>query len=320
MRAVLLALLLAGAQSQAPGPNYDVPLHGKGSYVQTSDGRLYYEKEGSGPAVILVPGGPGNSHAAFHPWFSQLAKTHTVIYFDNIGRGRSDRLKELSRYTVRRDAEDIEALRKALGLDQIALIGHSYGGLPAMAYALANPQRVSHLVMSSSLHNEAAWQANIDSSNYNVSRLYPDVWTKLIEMRRKGVISSAREYQDFYAPPTQELYWYDNENETKRFRSGDPVDANNSDIYAAMIGRDPEWKVGGTLKGYNPSSAMRRMRTPTLIITGRADRVALPSVAVEMQRLIPGSRLEYFEKSGHRPFLEETDRYFELVGKFLAPR
>src|SRR4051794_38907193 len=66
----------------------DVPIHGNGDYVASPDGRIYYEREGEGPPIVLVAGGPGGSHASFHPWFSRLADAHTVIYFDNIGRGR----------------------------------------------------------------------------------------------------------------------------------------------------------------------------------------------------------------------------------------
>ena len=316
MLKTMLSILMVLSQT-SPAPNYQVPIHGKGSHIETPDGRLYYEKEGSGPAVFVVAGGPGSSHVSFHPWFSRLAASHTVVYFDNIGRGRSDRLKDASRYTVRRDAEDIEALRKALGFESISLIGHSYGGYPAMAYALAFPQRVTKLVLSDTLFNDASWQVNIDSVNYNTQTLFPDVWAKLMEMRRKGMLSSVDEYQDLYGTATRDFYWYDVANASKMFRSGDSADGFNSEIYFGMIGSDPEWKVGGTMKGYDPSKAMRQMKTPTLIIVGRADRVAPPSISAQIRDLIPNSRLEYFDKSGHRPWVEEPDRYFQIVGNFL---
>ena len=148
-------------------------LHGHGRYVPTPDGRLYYESEGKGSPVVLVAGGPGGSHASFHPWFSRLAAEHTVIYFDNIGRGRSDRLKNPKRYTVERDADDIEALRKALGYRKISVLGHSYGGMPALAYALKYPTHCARLVLSDTLDSADAWQQNIDSCNFNSSTRFP---------------------------------------------------------------------------------------------------------------------------------------------------
>lgn len=297
--------------------NVDVEIHAKGEHIETPDGRVYYELEGTGPAVFLVAGGPGGSHASFHPWFSRLSVDHTVVYFDNVGRGRSDRLKERAAYTVPRDAEDIEALRQALGFETISIIGHSYGGYPALAYTLKYPERVSRLVLSDTLHSETAWQQNIDSANWNASHLYPEIWEQLLAMRQGGMLTSADSYQDTYGSAIGNIYWYDPSNQQKMFRSGDPVDGFNVDVYTSVIGDDPEWLVGGSMKGYDPSRAMQRMTTPTLICVGRFDRVALPAVALEMNRLIPDSRLVVFEESGHRPWVEEPERYFEVVGEFL---
>src|SRR5947209_4351442 len=118
MKAVLIgvcALLSVPAFSQEfrPGeavPNYDVPIHNHGQFAPGRDGKIYYEKEGKGPVVIIIAGGPGGDHSSFHPFFSLLAKDHTVVYFDNIGRGKSDALKDPNGYTVERDAEDVEDL------------------------------------------------------------------------------------------------------------------------------------------------------------------------------------------------------------------
>lgn len=329
----LLCVFLAApvaAQTSAPPtllaspavPNYDVPIHGHGQYVRTPQGRIYYEKEGQGSPVILVAGGPGGSHASFHPWFSRLAAEHTVIYFDNLGRGRSDRLKDPKQYTVERDADDIESLRRALGYDKISVIGHSYGGMPAMAYALKYPDHISHLVLSDTLHSAQGFQENIDACNYEAALRFPEIWAKLTAMHRQGVKTGTHDYEDLYGTTTDDLYWYNPENAAKLYRSGDPADRMNFDVYLAMIGDDPEWKVGGTMKGYDPRPRMKTLTVPTLICVGRFDRVASPKIAREMAQCLPPAttRLVIFEHSGHRPWLEETDRYFTVVGNFLDDR
>lgn len=321
MKRILTLCVFAAAVSacaQDPKPNYEVPIHGHGKTVDTPSGKVYYEKEGAGPPVFIVAGGPGGGHASFHPWFSRLAKDHTVVYVDNIGRGRSDRLKDPAGYTVPRDADDLEAVRKSLGVDRISLIGHSYGGMPALAYALEYPQHTSRLVLSDTIYSEKSFQANIDNANANARNQYSETWAKLMEMRRNGTKSSTEEYEDLYGGTTMDVYWFDLSNEEKMFHSGDPADGFNPEVYAAMLGDDAEWKVGGTMKGYDPSKRMRKMTTPTLICVGRYDRISLPRVAAEMQALIPGARLETFERSGHRPWVEETDRYFAVVDGFLA--
>ena len=316
----LSGLVMIGcASAQTPQPTSDVSIHGHGQFVATPMGRLYYEREGQGPPVVLVAGGPGGSHASFHPWFSRLAGTHTVIYFDNIGRGRSDRLPASRQYTVERDAEDIENLRRALGFETITVLGHSYGGMPALAYALRYPSHTDHLILSDTLLDAKGWQENIDSANFNARTRFPEIWDTLMALRRHGVKTGTDAYEKLYGDATDDLYWYNPENAAKIHHSGDKADALNFGIYRAMIGDDPEWKVGGTLKGYDPRPRMKTLTVPTLICVGRFDRVAQPLSAEEIKGALPpqSSHLVFFERSGHRPWLEETDLYFKTVTDFL---
>ena len=103
------------------------------------------------------------------------------------------------------------------------------------------------------------------------------------------------------------------------FRSGDKVDGLNNAIYFAMVGDDPEWRVGGTMKGYDPRPKMKNLTVPTLICVGRFDRVALPEIAQEIKDDLPAhsSQLAVFEHSGHYPWIEESGRYFDTVLAFL---
>ena len=309
----------AWAQSPATTPNDNVPLHGHGQYITTPQGRLYYETEGQGPAVILVAGGPGGSHASFHPWFSRMAAHHRVIYFDNLGRGRSDRLADARKYTVERDADDVEALRAALKLDTITVLGHSYGGMPALAYALKYPRHIDHLILSDTILGARGFQQNIDNCNREAATRFPEIWQKLTAMRAQGIKTGTAAYEDLYGSATDDLYWYNPDNAAKMYHSGDKADGLNFAVYLAMIGDDPEWTVGGTMKGYDPRPQMKTLTVPTLICVGRFDRVALPEIAQEIKAALPpqSSRLVVFERSGHRPWVEETDRYFETVSAFL---
>ncbi|MBL4620477.1 MAG: alpha/beta fold hydrolase [Marinicaulis sp.] len=295
-------------------------LHGAGEYIETIHGKLYYETEGSGPVVMLVAGGPGSGHASFHPWFSRLADDHTVIYFDNIGRGRSDRLVDNSMYTVERDAEDIEALRKALGIEQFALIGHSYGGMPALAYAAKYSNRLTRLVLSDTIHSGEGWQQNIDSANNIARNQFPEVWRSLMEMREQGVLSSADAYANPYGGALGDLYWHDFGKRKLLFRSGQPEDAFNGDVYFAILGDDPEWKVGGPMATFDPRQKLAEIDTKVLIAVGRYDRVATPKIAFELFDVFDADNAEIvvFENSAHRPWIEESDVYFERIGEFLA--
>jgi proline iminopeptidase len=105
--------------------------HPAGAYAQVNGAKLWYETEGQGEPLVLVAGGPGESHKEFDPFFSRLADRFQVIYFDPLGVGQSGRAKSRSEYTFAREVEDLEGLRKALGLSQINLLGHSFGGMVA---------------------------------------------------------------------------------------------------------------------------------------------------------------------------------------------
>jgi proline iminopeptidase len=298
-----------------------IEIHGKGQFAPSKFGKIYYETEGSGSPVFLIAGGPGSSHTSFHPWFSRLAAEHTVVYLDNIGRGRSDRLEpqRSSEYTVERDAEDIEALRVALGYERISVIGHSYGGMPALAYALKYPQHVSRLVLSDTLLNAQSWQQNIDSVNFTARNQFPEIWEQLMQLRTRGVKSSADEYGELYGKTELDIYWRDPDMESKLYQSGDKADASNSDVYLSFIGDDPEWQVGGSMKRYDPRSRMQSLTVPTLVCVGRYDRVGTPKIASEIKAALPAasSKLLVFERSGHRPWVEETDAYFSALKDFL---
>src|SRR5271155_1774375 len=88
--------------------------HPSGSYAQVNGARLWYETEGQGEPLILIAGGPGDSHAVFHPFFSRLADSRRVVYFDAFGVGKSSRARSKKEYSFARDVEDLEGLRKAL--------------------------------------------------------------------------------------------------------------------------------------------------------------------------------------------------------------
>ncbi len=313
-----LAIAMVVQSQRSTQSGYDVTYHAKGQTIDTPDGKLYYEKTGNGPVVIMVAGGPGGSHVSFHGFFEKLAEKYTLVMFDNIGRGRSDRLKDPKKYTVWRDADDIEALRKHLGVDKVSLIGHSYGGMPAIAYSVRYGPHLERAVLSDTLHSNNAWQQNIDSCNHNAANQYAEIWAQILELRKKGILSAAEEYGELYGQCVAGLYWYNDANASKMFRSSDPKDGGNGEVYVAMIGEDPEWIVGGTMKKFDPRKKMKSATMPILVCNGRHDRVCTPKVASEISKLYPNATLKFFEKSGHRPWVEETEDYFESVLAFLG--
>jgi proline iminopeptidase len=110
---------------------------------------IYYKSLGTGEPLVVLHGGPGASHDYFLPYLLPLARTHRLIFIDERGSGRSQRLEDASLYTVEAMVEDIEDVRVALNLGKISLLGHSCGGVLAQAYALKYQQNLSHLILNS---------------------------------------------------------------------------------------------------------------------------------------------------------------------------
>src|ERR1700691_75198 len=104
-------------------------------YVDANGVLIYYVEFGKGAPLMVLHGGPGADHTYFLPWLLPLARTHRLIFIDERGSGQSERLQDVSKYTIENMADDVEAVRVALGLGKIDLLGHSCGGVLAEAYA-----------------------------------------------------------------------------------------------------------------------------------------------------------------------------------------
>ena len=289
--------------------------------VETPHGRVYVECEGdlARGAVVLAAGGPGAGHDHYHPWFSRLAAVSAVVYFDYSGCGRSDRLPDGREYSIELFADNLDAVRLHLGLDAIDLIGLSFGGFPAVVYALRQPPAVRRLVLSNAQVSAVGWQrTNIDGVNAELRRLFPEAWRRICLLREQGVSSLDPAYQELVAQVLPDLEWVDPWDHPPLSGEGGFEEA----VYRSVVGPDPEWEVEGTLRGYDPLPRLRGIQAPTLVLTGRYDRLTPPAVADEIHEALGAGRrsLHVFERSAHRPWVEQPDEYFDVVGGFLAGR
>jgi pimeloyl-ACP methyl ester carboxylesterase len=115
--------------------------------IDVGGAELYVEVEGQGTPLVLINGGPGGTHHYFHPWFSRAKRYARVVYYDQRGCGLSDFAPGEAGYSVEQAVEDLEAVRQALGIEQWAVLGYSYGGFLAQLYTVLHPERVSGLVL-----------------------------------------------------------------------------------------------------------------------------------------------------------------------------
>jgi proline iminopeptidase len=187
-----------------------------GKYVNVNGARLWVVTVGKGHPLFIIPGGPGGAHISYRR-FDSLASNHLLVYFDGFGRGKSDTAKEVKEYTLERDIEDLEGLRKALNFKIIDVLGHSYGGLVAQGYALKYAANVSHLVLANSFHSFLMWQENDDNTNREFKTNYPEAWDSLMKIRTMGYVSCDTIHQRIYGRlPYGFMYAYNPENFRKK--------------------------------------------------------------------------------------------------------
>jgi proline iminopeptidase len=290
--------------------------HTDGKYYTVNGAKLWTVSFGKGDPLFFIAGGPGGTHYGLRS-FDSLSTTNTLVYYDGVGRGKSDTAKSVSDYTLERDIDDLEGLRKAMGFERISILGHSYGGLVAQGYAIKYSNKVKHLIIANSFHSFVMWQANDDNSNHEIKTNYPEVWSELMKVREQGAISSDAIHQEIYGRvPYGFLYAY-NPDKFKA-RGGKPYpNSFNARLYYQMVGKDGDFIVGSDIGNFDFRKQLKDLKMPILIIGGRYDRVAVPSMMIKYKDYCPQAKYMMFENSGHNPQVEQASEEFALIREFL---
>lgn len=303
---LLCCLWVKPAQALSPAP---LP---EGASVTVNGEKLWYWTEGSGEPLLLVEGGPGAS-GYLDPFFHELTDTFTVIHFRGLGRGKSARPAKATDYSFERDIADLEGFRQALGLGQVNLLGHSYGGMLVTGYALQHPQGVKRLIIANGLYSGEMWQAGTEHVNVSIRDLCPEIWEQLMALRARGIRSSAPEHLKLISQVPEALLYIANVTNTGKT----PVEI-NPDVYFGIGGDDVDFQVGGSIAALDFRARLRELAMPVLITASRFDRVVLPRYTLQYPRLAPQAEFVMFEQSGHALYLEEHEKFSRTVRAFLT--
>ena len=268
------------------------------------------EEPGKLPLLILH-GGPGASHDYLEPLEAMAQAGRRVIFYDQLGGGNSDHPHDPSMWTVDLFLEELGAVREALALDRLHLLGQSWGGMLAMEYALTRPDGLASLTVADSPASMLQW---VSEANRLRAQLPPEVQQTLVRHEQQGTTDS-QEYQDamlaFYRRHVCRIDpWPDCV--TRTFESL----ARYPEVYNVMNGPS-EFHVIGTLKTWDITGRLAEIAVPTLLLSGRHDE-ATPMIVETIHHRIPGSEWVIFEESSHMPHVEETERYLQVLSEFLA--
>jgi proline iminopeptidase len=270
---------------------------------------------GEGSPVVVVHGGPDFDHEYLLPEMDRLADGCRLVYYDQRGRGRSDAGQAPAQITMRSEVEDLDAVRRALRLASVAVLGHSWGGLVAMEYALAFPERVSHLILM------------------NTAPASPEDARTLRTSLRAG--RSAEQNQAMVALAADPRYQAgDIDADTAYYRIHFAAALHRAELLDDVVGRlrrgvtsegivgaraieDRLYEQTWASAGYDLLTRLQHLDVPTLVIHGDVDLVPV-ELARHIANAIPDARLAVLRDCGHFSYLEQPERTGRLVAEFLA--
>jgi proline-specific peptidase len=264
--------------------------------------------EPTGAPLLCLHGGPGSTHLGFEALVA-LADERDVVVYDQLGCGKSSQPSDPSLWTVELFVAEVEAVRGALGLDRVHLLGHSWGGMLALEVALTQPSGLASLVLSSTLSSSRLWASEAQRLR---AELPEDVRAVLEAHEAAGTVDdlayelAVRAYLDRHLCRLDP--WPDVVETLLR--------ETREEVYTTMWGSN-EMVPTGTLANWDVTPRLGEIHVPTLVLCGRYDE-ATPHQAEAIATGIPNAQLVVFEESAHMSLVEEPERYVAVVRDFLA--
>lgn len=281
--------------------------------ISVPGGKVWWRRFGKGKAktpLLLLHGGPGAGHDYLLP-MQALADDRPVIFYDQLGCGRSDAPEDASLYTFERFVTEVDAVRAALGLDRIVLYGQSWGGMLAIEYMVTgHGQGVEKLVLAGAL-------ASIPQASVGINRLVdnlPNGVGKKIRALEAAGKQNTPEYEQLVG------VFYDTH--VCRLKTKPPefnatiANLTKSPAYRIMNGPN-EFTIVGTIKDWERRADLGKIKTPTLLTTGEFDEVTIECQET-LHTGIAGSRLEVMPACSHLTMLEQPEAYNAIIRRFIT--
>jgi proline iminopeptidase len=279
-------------------------------FIEVTGGNVWYQKHDSNTdkaPVIVLHGGPGSSHYSLQG-LRILAEERPVIFYDQLGCGKSDRPTDSTLWNLDRFVKELGQIREALSLKEFHILGHSWGTTLAAAYYLSKPEGVKSIIFSSPCLSAPLWA---EDQERNRKLLPLEVQQTLRDCEENGTTDS-KAYKD--ATKVFNKHFVCRLDPFPEFlKKG--ADYKNPEVYNIMWGPS-EFHVTGNLKNFDCTAQLKDFKIPTLYTCGRHDE-ATPESTEYFSSLTPDGKFHVFEQSAHMPYLEEPEEYVKVIGDFL---
>ncbi|WP_099159628.1 alpha/beta fold hydrolase [Virgibacillus ndiopensis] len=281
-------------------------------YAAVNQTKLFFDVNGDGvtirdgdiiqkPVMFVLHGGPGGSHLNFKPHLDTLTEQVQLVYVDQRGCGYSEE-GDPETYTLEQNVADIDALREYLGLEKIWILGHSYGGMVAMQYALQYQEKLSGLVLcttSSSYRFIEKAKAFVEENGNEEQKKYAyKLWD--------GDFQSEEELQEYYHV-MDSLY---------AITSAKPSSKKKAKVKRSYQALNQGF--GGFLRSFDITDQLKNIKVPTLILAGRYDWITPVSENEVIHQEISNSSFHVLENSSHSLFVDQNEESLSLIGEFLG--
>jgi proline iminopeptidase len=286
------------------------------SYIQVGSGSLYARAIGRGQPIIVLHGGPDFDHRYLLPDLDRLKDAFRLIYYDQRGRGRSADHVRPQDVTLASDVADLDKVREHFRLEAPALLGHSWGAVLALEYALRHPTRVSHLILMNPSPASASDAAVLRKAY--LEKLGADM------NRQREILASAAyqkgdpeavaaRYRIHFKPAVRRPEDYEKLMTTMKagfIRQGAEGILKARAVEEQLM-RDT-WQV----PSYDLLPRLRNLRIPTLVIAGDHDFIPA-EVAEHIARAIPGAQMVTIRDCGHFAYLESAGEVRSAFNDFF---
>lgn len=283
-------------------------------YLPGHHGALYYRAMGQGPPIIVLHGGPEFDHTYLLPELDRLADAFRLIYYDQRGRGKSVRNVKADDVNFASEIDDLDRLRQYFQLDSVAVLGHSWGGLLAMEYAIRHPHRVSHLILMNSIFASSddlllfrqEYDRRLGSQQEQMQAL-----TSTVEYEEGDPDTVAARYHIHYSAALKHPEHLGRLMERLR------ASLTKENILQGRAIEDRLWSETFETSGYSLLPQLRQVALPTLVLHGEDDLVPV-TCAAHIAEAIPGARLVVLPDCGHFSYIESPDELHTAMTDFFA--
>ena len=280
-------------------------------FIEVPGGKVWFRVVGAnkpGTPLLTLHGGPGMPSQYLSP-LGELANERPVIFFDQLGCGKSDHPNDTTLWTIPRFVQEVHAVRKALGYKEVHLLGHSWGSLLALEYLLTKPEGVKSVIMAGPAMSLVRFRHDVDS----LIALLPDSLIRAIRDNEKKGTTTAPDYV-----AASQVFYDRHVIRTKPL----PADVASTfanigtQVYNTMNG-PTEFTVVGSFKDYDGTPRLKELSLPVMWVAGEFDETT-PAAAKDFQKLVPGS--EYVEVKGaaHMTMWDNRTDFLNTVRRFVA--